>query len=186
MLIPLDWRTLIFAGNMLALSRGRMCTRESHKTRRLRCHISIQCMRRAKQFCGDDELKVIKKSDDVVYGVEGHSTGAEGAEVHFNCGEPREEPQWKLPQRKKAKRPPAPAASQPTPRACTPGGTQRCFGPGACPGAQACVPDGSGWGPCDCGPATDAGAAGAGGAGAGDAGVTDGGQDATGGSTAAD
>jgi len=149
---------------------------------RLLCSSTMsQCMRRARQFCGDDDLTVIKKTDDVVYGVEGHSTGAEGAEVHFRCGEPRKAPQWKLPKRKKARKPPAPAASQKAPepaaKVCTPGITQRCFGPGACEGAQACLPDGTGWGPCDCGSAADAGAGGAGGAGAGDVGATDAGQE---------
>ncbi len=34
--------------------------------------------------------------------------------------------------------------------ACTPGETQRCFGNGACEGAQVCLPEGTGWGPCSC------------------------------------
>jgi hypothetical protein len=156
---------------------------------RLLCSSTMtQCMRRSQQFCGDDDFEVIKKSDDVVYGVEGHSTGAEGAEVHFRCGQPREAVQWKLPKRKRAAKPPAPPAakqaSEPARQTCVPGVTQRCFGPGACRGAQACLPDGSGWGPCDCGSAADAGAAGAGGAGAAAAGLTKPGHDATGGSTA--
>ncbi|MEM7437268.1 MAG: hypothetical protein AAF436_19105 [Myxococcota bacterium] len=33
---------------------------------------------------------------------------------------------------------------------CEPGETQRCVGAGACEGAQACVPDGTSWGPCQC------------------------------------
>jgi hypothetical protein len=41
-------------------------------------------------------------------------------------------------------------------RACVPGATQACLGPGACKGAQACREDGSGFEPCDCGTATDA------------------------------
>jgi hypothetical protein len=35
---------------------------------------------------------------------------------------------------------------------CVPGVTQLCLGPAACRGAQACLADGRGWGPCDCGP----------------------------------
>lgn len=57
--------------------------------------------------------------------------------------------------------PPAPAPSAAAPL-CVPGSTQQCVGPGACSGGQACLPDGSGFGPCDCGPAS--GAAGAPGA----------------------
>jgi hypothetical protein len=35
--------------------------------------------------------------------------------------------------------------------ACVKGVTQACVGPGGCSGGQACLPDGSGFGPCDCG-----------------------------------
>jgi hypothetical protein len=37
---------------------------------------------------------------------------------------------------------------------CTRGQTRECVGPGACKGGQACLPDGSGFGACDCGPVT--------------------------------
>ena len=33
---------------------------------------------------------------------------------------------------------------------CTPGATQRCVGKGACDGGQSCLPDGSGFGACEC------------------------------------
>jgi hypothetical protein len=56
-----------------------------------------------------------------------------------------------------AEPPPAaapPAAEPPSPppvRACFPGSTQACVGPGGCTGGQACLPDASSFGPCDCG-----------------------------------
>ncbi len=34
---------------------------------------------------------------------------------------------------------------------CNPGDTRECVGPGACPGGQECLKDGSGYGECDCG-----------------------------------
>lgn len=34
---------------------------------------------------------------------------------------------------------------------CFPGATQSCLGPGACQGAQVCLPNGAAFGPCDCG-----------------------------------
>lgn len=48
----------------------------------------------------------------------------------------------------------APSSPAPPPpaRACVPGATQACVGVGACSGGQACLPDGSAFGPCDCGP----------------------------------
>jgi hypothetical protein len=39
-------------------------------------------------------------------------------------------------------------------KACVPGATQECLGPGACKGAQACRDDGSGYSACDCGNAS--------------------------------
>ena len=45
----------------------------------------------------------------------------------------------------------APAVVVASARACVPGATQACVGPGACSGGQSCLPDGSGFGPCDCG-----------------------------------
>jgi hypothetical protein len=36
-------------------------------------------------------------------------------------------------------------------RACGPGDTRACVGAGACAGGQTCRPDGTGFGPCDCG-----------------------------------
>lgn len=37
---------------------------------------------------------------------------------------------------------------------CAPGESVECVGPGACRGGQVCLPDGSGYGPCDCGDAS--------------------------------
>jgi hypothetical protein len=46
----------------------------------------------------------------------------------------------------------APAPSAPVPaHACTPGASQACVGRGGCAGGQACLADGSAFGPCDCG-----------------------------------
>lgn len=45
-------------------------------------------------------------------------------------------------------------------RVCTPGQTQVCVGPAACPGGQVCQNDGASWGPCDCGGSGAAGSSG--------------------------
>jgi hypothetical protein len=47
-----------------------------------------------------------------------------------------------------------PAAPLGNGQLCVPGVTQACLGPGACRGAQACLVDGRGYGPCDCGSAS--------------------------------
>src|SRR3954468_24499221 len=58
---------------------------------------------------------------------------------------------------------------------CVAGATQTCLGPGACQGAQSCLPNGASWSPCDCGTNKGGGGAaggrgGGGGRGAGRAG----------------
>jgi hypothetical protein len=45
----------------------------------------------------------------------------------------------------------APHGTEAPLHACVPGATQACVGVAACAGGQACLPDGSGYGPCDCG-----------------------------------
>lgn len=45
-----------------------------------------------------------------------------------------------------------PPVPPPPPAVCQPGATQVCVGTGACQGGQQCLPDGSGFGACDCGP----------------------------------
>lgn len=56
-----------------------------------------------------------------------------------------------VPGQSKAPPSPQPAPAPAPARVCVPGSTQSCVGPGACPGGQSCLPDGSGFGPCDCG-----------------------------------
>jgi hypothetical protein len=52
--------------------------------------------------------------------------------------------------------PPMPAPTPPKAPICAPGSTQACIGTAACQGGQACNAEGSGYGPCDCGPAAAA------------------------------
>lgn len=48
-------------------------------------------------------------------------------------------------------------------KVCNEGDTRECLGPGACKGAQACLADGTGFKPCECGSSTTTGGADAGG-----------------------
>jgi hypothetical protein len=107
-----------------------------------------ECLRRAKTFCGDQGYQIVQGNEEnTLVGVEGHKTGHLLARVVFYCaGEAPARP-LKLPPRAPA----SPAAAEPE-RVCVPGSTQRCIGPGACEGGQACLKDGSGYGPCECAP----------------------------------
>lgn len=137
------------------------------------------CVRQAEDYCVDARVEVLEgRLRDGPSGNGGVMSTSTIAEVHFVCGKSPlrlERPLW----RKKAPPPaasapgpvapvssapgpvaPTPAASAAEPAtACVPGVTQACAGPGACRGGQACLPDGSGFGPCDCAGSSAAGAA---------------------------
>ena len=96
-------------------------------------------------------------------GVEQNRIETHRSRAHVRCVHPgtlksKEMPPQKAPVRApvaaqavpgQSKAPPPPS---PTPvRVCVPGATQSCVGPAACSGGQACLPDGSGFGSCDCG-----------------------------------
>jgi hypothetical protein len=108
-------------------------------------------------------------SFEVLYGHdEQHLYGSPGSEVEsrtsravVHClgphAKPVAAPARALPAASAAPAPadaaaPASAAVRPpAARACVPGSTQVCVGPGACSGGQACLADGTGFSPCDCG-----------------------------------
>jgi len=113
------------------------------------------CVSRADKVCGDDGYTILSGSTNK-HLLGGSSSSyremAERAELVVRCGPPEE------PKAEEVKYVPLPPrtdepASPPRSAACVPGATQVCVGPGACQGGQVCAVDGSGFGPCDCGPA---------------------------------
>jgi hypothetical protein len=102
-------------------------------------------------------------------GVEQYQVESHRSRVHFRCVTPGSleknlsDPSAKAPAAVASAPEPSKAApastTQPSPpapppataRACVPGTTQSCVGAAACSGGQACLADGSGFGPCDCG-----------------------------------
>lgn len=137
------------------------------------------CVAQAEKYCNvqkKDGGYVIMNgtSRKVLMGSENsqYRTAAEVAQLEVKCGseslpiaasgEGRGYPEpYKLPPRTDVDPAlDAPPAAEPVPvpapvaasAACTKGSTQACVGPGACQGGQVCLADGSGYGPCDCGP----------------------------------
>ena len=94
-------------------------------------------------------------------GVDQNRVESHRSQVRVRCVHPRTlaNPAFRTVRAPKAahadpsKPPPAAAAAKPPApaRACVPGASQACVGPAGCPGGQACLADGSGFGPCDCG-----------------------------------
>jgi hypothetical protein len=122
------------------------------------------CTRKAQLYCRDKgEFQIVHANEEnSLVGVEGHQKGHLLSRLVFACGDQTQAKPLKLPPRPEGavlpEGTPTPAAS--AERACVPGSTQRCVGVGACEGGQACLADGSGYGPCECAPgepAPDAG-----------------------------
>lgn len=135
------------------------------------------CANRADTLCGDRGYTVVGGGtrSSMLGGKTGYQAKSRATELIVRCGEPTEDElaaQDALASRPAAKparvdgeaappaavpAPPTPAASAPVApparpvAACVPGSTQKCIGPGACEGGQACSSDGSGFGACDCG-----------------------------------
>lgn len=119
------------------------------------------CVGRAAKLCGDDGytiLKGVSRSKLLGGSSSSYRSMSEIAELEVVCGVVEEEElegTFQLPERTDEPVEPEPdAAAAPPPPACTPGATQKCFGPAACEGGQVCRDDGTGFEPCDCGSPT--------------------------------
>ncbi len=121
----------------------------------LRCQSSLpECLAQVDELCKGASYEVLyAKHERSVFGtdqsqVEGHSSVAE---VH--CLGPHAKPAAAVTVPRPENAPAATASGKPPlpAPACVPGATQTCVGPGACAGGQSCLPDGSGFGACDCG-----------------------------------
>jgi len=132
----------------------------------LECGSSLDtCVTRANDLCGNRGFVVLGGvSRRKLYGAELGQSQVEVREAQLDiaCADRRGElpkvltsnSALTLPPRPAETAPPAepaPAAPAKPLTACTPGSTQRCIGPGACAGGQACLADGAGFAPCDCG-----------------------------------
>lgn len=168
--------TLAMTGSALALGLGcsgaqayRLNPGATPEQFRIVCTQSFaQCRQEAKQQCGD-EFQVVEESSNKPPAKPVESSGVSSTapsqgvvnwrgEWVVRCG--RQLPPLRLVRPTTdapatAAAPPAIAPAVPSAqgpeRACVPGVTQACLGPGACSGAQACLPSGEGYGACDCG-----------------------------------
>lgn len=132
-----------------------------HDTFRLKCQTPLpRCLERAEGICRGNRYTVLRAVDNHNY------TGASGvaenefrsSEALLRCGS-RGKALWGAEADPMAQAaPPSAAPGQPIADvragACVPGVTQVCTGRAACRGGQSCLPNGSGFSPCDCGTET--------------------------------
>jgi hypothetical protein len=134
--------------------------RTADGTQHLRCKLSLpDCLVEAERRCQGRHYVVLRAVDEHERrGGSELSLDTRTSEALFRCGPAigwpaGVDPMAVAPEPALAAPPPAaPAPSAATaPRACVPGVSSPCAGPAGCAGGQACLADGSGYGPCDCG-----------------------------------
>jgi hypothetical protein len=153
---------LVIASGCAHLNPSATIDRLPDGTLRVQCETRSlpECLVRAEEACGGARYKVLAAVDRHDYrGSPSTMSESESrsAEAVIRCGHRgrslTSDEETKLPPLA-GTCPPAPAAKPAEPAAvCVPGTTQECLGAGACRGAQSCLPDRSGFTPCDCGPA---------------------------------
>ena len=124
----------------------------------LTCQTALPaCLSAAESVCDHQRYAVLRAFDD--HNLKGDTTQPtdfRSSEALVRCGTGAgswgDENKTLGEQRLDAAPVASPAAPQPPARACVPGATQTCVGPGGCAGGQACAPDGATFGACDCGP----------------------------------
>ena len=130
-------------------------------SRELTCDFGLsECIAQVDYYCKGSSFEVLYAHDKQhTYGTPGAEVESRTSRAVVHCLGLHDKPLAPAGAPIVAARPlppaklPAPARSAaPAPaRACVPGATQACVGAAACSGGQSCLPDGSGFGACDCG-----------------------------------
>ncbi|MFC1642274.1 hypothetical protein ACFL5O_06250 [Myxococcota bacterium] len=151
-------RLILLFSAVAALACAPRVQRLQDGSYRMECESTLaECVRKVERHCRGEGYQIVDGTEDnKLVGIEGQQAGYLRSRVTFHCADRIPPKPLKLPPRASA--PPEPAltasesVSRPPARVCIPGATQRCVGPGACGGGQACLKDGSGYGPCECVP----------------------------------
>jgi len=116
------------------------------------CELSMdECVRRAEDLCRNHRYRIIDGTSETrLRDAPPFERAYHTSRLHFTCTDDGGKPLISL----DSEAPAAADAKPAAPRICAAGETRECVGAAACKGGQACLADGSGFGPCDCGPAT--------------------------------
>jgi len=118
----------------------------------IQCDLAMdECMRRAQDLCNNQRFRILEGTSETrIYDAPPFERASRTSRLHLKCTNDGAEPLLSF-----DRSPAASASAQPLAptSACTPGETRACVGPGACQGGQSCLPNRSGFGACDCGPA---------------------------------
>lgn len=152
-------RWLSFVASSLVLSA---CASQSVQSKRLEdgslsitCDLPMaQCVQAVQDQCPNQRFRILEGvSETRLRDVPPYESQFHTSRLHLVCSNDGADALLSLDAPKAA---PSAAPAAATAPACSRGETRECVGPGACKGGQACLPDGSGFGECDCGPVVPA------------------------------
>jgi hypothetical protein len=117
-------------------------------SRSFECELPMdQCVRLAQDSCRHQRFRILSGSSETrVRDAPPYEQAYHTSRLRLRCTNDGGQP-WLLGEESQAEAGAAPG------RVCAGGDTRACVGSAGCAGGQSCLPDGSGFGACDCGPA---------------------------------
>jgi hypothetical protein len=120
------------------------------------CELSMdECVRRAQDLCRNERYRIIDGTSETrLRDAPPFERAYHTSRLHLECTDDGGKALISLDSSAPVPAPASAPAKPAAPRVCAAGETRVCVGAAACKGGQACLADGSGFGPCDCGPVT--------------------------------
>jgi hypothetical protein len=116
------------------------------------CQLAMdECIRRVQDQCRNQRFRILEGTSETrLRDAPPFERAYHTSRLHLACSDDGDGALLSLGSSSAAS---ASAAPVRPPLSCSKGQTRECIGAGACKGGQTCLPDGSGFGACDCGPA---------------------------------
>jgi hypothetical protein len=118
---------------------------------KITCQLSMdECLRRVQDQCKNQRYRIHEGTSETrLRDAPPFERAYHTSRLHLTCNDDGADVLLSIDSAK-----PKPPSSAPKATVCSTGQTRECVGAAACKGGQACLPDGSGFGPCDCGDQT--------------------------------
>jgi hypothetical protein len=118
---------------------------------KITCQLSMdECLRRVQDQCRNQRYRILEGTSETrLRDAPPFERAYHTSRLHLTCNDDGANVLLSIDSAK----PPSPTAA-PKAAVCSTGQTRECVGVAACKGGQTCLPDGSGFGACDCGEQT--------------------------------
>lgn len=120
---------------------------------RFQCELPMdECIRRAQETCRAQRYRILEGTSETrLRDAPPFEQAYHTSRLHLKCSEDNADVLLSIDKKEDVgeSKNDASAATKPS-KVCSAGETRACVGAGACQGGQACLPDGTGFGTCDC------------------------------------